>query len=200
MLKTNVFRVSSGLGIGTILAMAMLFFGAQQAFPFFIGNVGTFMVKADSLTATELGIAPGVDENSNTNGGGLPTGELTATNAVVKGFVLEKTFNVKSVIGDIAQPEWKLQMASTGDVTIAGLRLNAVGVCAATFDAATVTVDGAGANTATFTDDFAIKAESAVLTDAGIQAGYLAANSLRLTNLTLKMVPGGYDKASCLPG
>lgn len=199
MLSKKVFRLSSGLGIGSILGMAILFFGAQQAFPFFVGNVGTFMVKVDGLEANNLGIGLAVDENSNSNGSGLPVGELTTTDAKINGFVMEKAFNVKSVIGDIAQPEWKLRMASAGEVSIAGLRLNIVGVCAGGFDASGVTIDTAGANTATFTDDFVLSADKAIITDAGIQASYLAANSLVLTDLNLSFIPGGYDKADCLP-
>lgn len=199
MLNARVFRVSSGLGVAAIAVLSVLFLTAQQAFPFFIGNVGTFMIKADSIEGNGFELALGVDENSNTNGGELPTGELALDSLTIDALVVEKAFDVRSVIGDIAQPEWKLQLTSSAPVDLGDTRINAVGLCADVFDAGNLVIDAKGADTATFTDDFVLASDSLTLTGAGIEAGYLSTGSITITGLQAAVIPGGYDPATCLP-
>lgn len=200
MVNSKRFKLSAGIGVSSIALMAALFLSAQQAFPFFIGNVGTFMVKADTMDAEQFGLTPGIDANSNnTASGQLPTGEITADSISISGMVMEKVVDVSSVIGDIPQAEWKLQISATSPVTLGNTTLNAVGLCASDFVAENFTFDAMGANTATFTDDFELGADSVSLTDVGIEAGYLATSSLSLSGLTLSMTPGGYDAPDCLP-
>ena len=199
MLNAKVFRISTGLGVGAIAVMAVMFLTAQQAFPFFIGNVGTFMIKADSVQGQNFELTPGIDENSNSNGGQLPTGEIFLEAASIDSLVLEKAFDVSSVIGDIAQTEWKLSLTSSDTVDLGATTINSVGLCAEVFAADGLVVDAKGADTATFVDDIVISSNEVTLTNAGIEAGFLSTGSLTINNLQASVTPGGYDAAACLP-
>ncbi len=199
MLNARMFNISAGAAVAIIALFSTLLFSTQQAFPFYIGNAGTFLIGASSMQVDGFELTLGVDENSSESGGGLPTGELSIGSVVIQDMLLEKEFNVASVIGNIAQPQWKLRMTSDSPVNLDGAIINAVGICGETFDAQGLTADASGANTADFTDDFTLRANSVSMTNAGIQAGFLSTNSISLRNLQLSVTPGGYDKPACLP-
>lgn len=194
-----MFNLSAAAGLALIALFGVMVFGTKQAFPFFIGNAGSFLISADTLDAKEFNLVPGLDENSNSDGGALPTGELQVGEAVIKGLTIQKQFNVRSVVGDIAQPEWKLSLQSGGDVTIRGSVIKTIGLCGDRFEATTLEIDAAGANTPTYLDDFSLKAANVILTNGAIEASFLSADSLAVGGLSASVTPGGYEKPACLP-
>jgi hypothetical protein len=200
MLSIRSFYVSAAAGLGTVGLLVLMVFSTQQAFPLFVGNVGTFLVSGDRLEVTGFQLTPGVDDNSGETGGALPSGELSLDTVVVSGMLIEQEFNVQSVVGQVAQPQWKLRLTSPAETTTlndATIRIS--GLCGDTFTATGFEADASGANTPTFVDDFAMRAESMVLTNGALQVGYLSTNSLSLDGVSLAIVPGGYDKPDCLP-
>lgn len=199
MINKRLYRISIAGGIGAIATMVVLFFGASQAFPFFVGNVGDFMVKGDSMEVSDFKLTLGIDQTSGSNGSQMPAGEMNLGKAVIQNMVLEKAFDAGSAIGNIPQRTWKFRLTVATPVTLEGAVLNSSGLCADTLVASNLEVDGAGAHTGTFVDDFSMTASQLSLQGAGIQATYLAVSSITLNSIKLTVEPGGYDKAACLP-
>jgi hypothetical protein len=194
-----MFNISAAAGIGLIALFGAMVFGTNQAFPFFIGNAGSFLISADELDATEFNLVLGVDDNSSESGGALPTGELQVGQATIKGLTIQKAFNVRSVVGDVAQPEWKLTLTTGDDVTLTGSVIRSIGLCGSRFEAGQLEIDAAGANTPTFLDDFSLTSGNVLLIDGAIEATYLATDNLAVSGLSAVVSPGGYEKPACLP-
>lgn len=199
MLNKRIFALTSALGVGLVAALGTLVFATQQAFPFYLGNAGTFMIKAERMDVEGYEMRLAIDSNSSSSGSQLPTGELLTGKTTVTGMILEKAFDVTSVIGNTPEPTWKIRMAAGAPVELNGATIRIVGLCASTFEATGLEVDAAGANTPDFTDDFTLQADTVAATNPGLEAAYMATNSLAISGLTLTVEPGGYDKAACLP-
>lgn len=199
MVSTRLFNISAGVGMGLIALFGVMVFTTQQAFPFFIGNAGTFLVAAGSMEVDGFELQLGIDDNSSSSGGQLPSGVLVVDEVSISELVIEKSFNVRSVVGDTAQPDWKLRMTSASPVGLSNATMKVSGLCASSFDGEGVEIDGKGADTPTFVDDFSLSVDKVSLIDAGLQAGYVATSRLSVTDLALSVAPGGYDKPACMP-
>jgi hypothetical protein len=199
LISVRLFNIAAAIGVALIAAFGVMLFSTQQAFPFFIGKAGTFLISGDNLELEGFNLGLGLDDNSSESGGQLPSGEITADVARVSGLVLEKEFNVASVVGNVAQPEWKFRLTTGSEVVIQDVTILASGLCGDSFVAGGLVVDGKGADTPTFTDDFNLSAGSVTLVNGAIEAGYLATDSLSISGLSASVAPGGYDKPDCLP-
>lgn len=198
MLTMRRFTVSAAIGLTALALLGTTMLSARTAFPFYVGNVGSFLITGSSLNMDNFNLALGVDDNSGEDGGGLPTGVADLDNAQIADMVLEKEFNVSSIIGRTATPVWKMQMTSTAPVNIQGGVLRMAGLCAEQFVANDFEADAMGANTADFTDDFSLRSSSVQMDQFGLEATYMATSSLRVTGLQMKIVPGGYNLPACM--
>lgn len=200
MLTMRRFTVSAGAGLLALALLGATMFQARAAFPLYVGNVGSFLITGSQVDMENFVLNLDVDSNSSETGGGLPTGVADLDKVTISDMVLEKEFNVSSVIGQTATPTWKLQMTSTAPVVIQGGLLRISGLCTTEFNATDFEADAMGANTADFTDDFTLRTGSVTMADFGLEATYMATSSLRVTGLTMKVVPGGYNKPTCMAG
>jgi hypothetical protein len=201
MIRQRRFRIVAGAGTGLLAAFTAMVVFAGAAFPFFLGNIGSFLVRADRLEGQSFDLALALDPNSSSSGGNLPAGEISLSNAEIRGLVLEKTFDLGAVLGTGGNATWKLRISvpPTEATTIQNLKLQTVGLCAQTLELSNFNADGKGANTDTVTDDLSIGANSVTIVNAGIEATSLTSTALTLNGVTVEVVNEGYDAPSCLP-
>lgn len=200
MLHRGWFVASLSAGLVLLAATASAFVASPQAFPFFVGNVGSFTVAADALEADGFALDFEVDENSGSNGGAMPVGELSLNDAVVAELMIKKGFDVSSVIGDIAQAEWVFRLAVPGETRLVGPTVYVAALCAGEMAIGDLVIDGAGTNTATFQDDLRIGGARIAMRDVHIQSTYLAVEALTLNDVVVSLEPGAAAPPGCVAG
>ncbi len=197
-----VARVRLYLVVVAAVVAGLVLASARQAvaLPLYVGNVGNFQLSAASIEGRDFDLALAVDPDSGPKGGSLPVGGITLGRATVDGLVLEKQFDLGKVLGTTAGGPWKLRLATEGRTTLTGLRLDAAGLCASSFDFGPgFAVNGKGAGTATPTDDFSLGSDTITLRRPAIEATSLSTRTIAIPGLRISIEQSAYAKQPCVP-
>jgi hypothetical protein len=196
-----VARVRLYLAVVAAVVAGLVLASARQALalPLYVGNVGNFQLSADTIEGKDFDLALALDPDSGPEGGTLPVGGITLGRATIDGLVLEKQFDLGKVLGTSAGGPWKLRLATAGRTTLTGLRLDAAGICANSFDFGPgFAVNGKGAGTATPTDDFSLGADTITLRRPAIEATSLSTQTITIAGLRIGIEQSGYDRQPCV--
>ncbi len=196
-----VARVRLYLAVVGVVVAGLVLASARQALalPLYVGNVGNFQLSADTIQGTDFDLALALDADSGPKGGTLPVGGITIDRATIDGLVLEKQFDLEKVLGTAAGGPWKLRLATAQRTTLTGLKLNAAGICASSFDFGPgFAINGKGAGTATPTDDFSLGSDTITLRRPAIEATYLSTRTITLAGLRIGLEQSAYDQQPCV--
>ncbi len=191
MISRSRLLTVGGAAFTLLLAMFVVALSGGAAFPFALGNVGSFGVAGATIDTGEpeqpgsFTLAPSIDQNSAPNGGQLPAGEIHMKQALIDGLVLEKTFDLPGGLGT-----WKLQINASGRTKMIDLTLGASQICAESIDFHAVAIDAKGGDPLS---SIKLDAGRVVLTGAGIEATNLRSTGLSLNSLHITVERGGYD-------
>lgn len=195
-------RIARGVGatlavwglIGLIAAST----GVAYAAP--IAGIGGFNIAANEITADQLLLYPGVGDTTNQQA--YPQSVAELQNADLRDLTLYKTISLQRVPGLTGNARLQLNnygRVDGGDVLVKSSALTSEQTTFREF-----TLDEA--NTGDPSTAFSINAEDgATLTGAGIQAHYLAAESISLDNLYLQFCydpdsDGQWEHGNCIVG
>ncbi|MGL5909268.1 MAG: DUF6230 family protein [Phycicoccus sp.] len=198
MLSTVSLRVYGSFVALTMLVLLVAVASRAVAVPLYLGQIGNFQIGASSVTGTDFDLGLAIDADSGERGGSLPVGELAFDSATIDDLVLEKQFDLSSVLGPGGGGDWKLAITADGATQASGLRLNAAGVCAdrITFGPS-FSINGKGAGTDDVSDDLSLGAPSISLTRPGIEATYLTTKAITLDKVRIDIRRGEYAYAPC---
>jgi hypothetical protein len=188
-----VARVRLYLAVVAAVVAGLVLASARQALalPLYVGNVGNFQLSAATIEGRDFDLALAVDPDSGPKGGSLPVGGITLGRATVDGLVLEKQFDLGKVLGTTA---------TEGRTTLTGLRLDAAGLCASSFDFGPgFAVNGKGAGTATPTDDFSLGSDTITLRRPAIEATSLSTRTIAIPGLRISIEQSAYARQPCVP-
>jgi len=188
------------LAAATVLVVIFTVVAASSAWslPLYLGNVGNFQISSQRIQGDDFELALSIDENSGTGGGKLPVGEITMSRTTIDGLLLEKEFDLASLLGTAGGEPARLSISTSGPTSITGLRLNVAGLCAREISFGPgFAVDGKGANTDDVTDDLSLGASTITLGKPGIEATYLTTSTITLDGIRIDVKQGSYELADC---
>lgn len=181
------------IGAFTVIAAS-----SAWSLPLYLGNIGNFQIRADSLEGEDFDLALAVDRNSGESGGALPVGEIAMSRASIDGLLLEKQFDSSALLGSAGSGPYRLSISTSGATNATGLRLNVAGLCADTISFGPgFAVDGKGAGTDDVTDDLSLGASTISLGAPGIEATYLTTNTITLDGIRIDIKKGAHQPAPC---
>jgi hypothetical protein len=186
------------LAVWGLIALIVASTGVAYAAP--IAGVGGFNLMASEITADELVLYPGVDDTSAE--GTFPQTVAELRNAGLRDLTLYKTFDLQHAPGMVGQA--RLQLNNYGEVEGGNVVVKSSAITSgqATFEGFELDED----NTNDPSTALTIRSEQGTeLTDAGIQAHYLAADSISLDNLQLQVCydpddDGQWEYGNCIVG
>ncbi len=196
-----VARVRLYLAVVAVVVAGLVLASARQALalPLYVGNVGNFQLSAQTIEGKDFDLALALDPDSGPKGGTLPVGWITLVRATVDKLVLEKKFDMGKVLCTTAGGPWKLRLATAGTTTLTGLRLDAAGICATSFDFGPgFAVNGKGAGTATPTDDFTLGSDTITLRRPAIEATSLSTQTISIAGLRISIEQSAYERQPCV--
>jgi len=196
-----VARVRLYLAVVAVVVAGLVLASARQALalPLYVGNVGNFQLSAQTIEGKDFDLALALDPDSGPKGGTLPVGGITLGRATVDKLVLEKQFDLGKVLGTTAGGPWKLRLATAGTTTLTGLRLDAAGICATSFDFGPgFAVNGKGAGTATPIDDFTLGSDTITLRRPAIEATSLSTQTISIAGLRISIEQSAYERQPCV--
>lgn len=218
------FRLTAGLGFGSIVAMLVLFVFSGVAFPLHVAGLGDFFIAADTVDADGFLLTPTIDANgasteaaygspavpgTTDNPPALPDGSGAATQQLGTGLVSLDTVdigNLKLQKRITVAPGFYVKATITGGagtlpVSGSGVTISAGHICADSLTLTNLNADDPGVDTADPLDDLLLEADTASIDEARIQATGLTANTITIPSLQLKVSGGDYDSeftAGCL--
>jgi len=186
------------LAVWGLIALVVASTGVAYAAP--IAGVGGFNLMASEITADEIVLYPGVDDTSGE--GTFPQTVAELRNAGLQDLTLYKTFDLESTPGMVGQA--RLQLNNHGEVDGGNVVVKSSAITSgqATFEGFELDES----NTNDPSTALTIRSERGTeLTDAGIQAHYLAADSIALENLQLQICydpdnDGRWEYGNCIVG
>lgn len=198
MLVRSRLYIHAAAAAVAVLAFALVATSSAWSLPLYLGNIGNFQIRADSIEGEQFELALAVDQNSGENGGALPVGEISMSRTSIDGLLLEKEFDSSALLGSAGSGPYRLSISTNGPTSIRGLGLNVAGLCA---DSITFgpgfAVDGKGAGTAEVTDDLSLASSTITLGRPGIEATYLTTNTITLEGIRIDIKKGAHQAAPC---
>lgn len=189
------FTVAGGVGFVALAVVVLTFFLGGAAYPVQLGNIGSFNVSVDALSASDFSLTPSAGGGG---GDGLPAGLASLGDASsgengMEGLVLEKEIDLGEVVPPAEGEVWTLRISTNSTVTGSGVQMDSVQLCAADSQMDEVNLG----------EGFALDAGAVSLSDLRMEATSLQASSLSMPNLRVEVVPGPSDSelfgdGSCL--
>jgi hypothetical protein len=189
------FTVAGGIGVVALSVVMLTFLLGGVAYPVQLGNIGSFRVAVDSVSAGDFSLTP---SEGGGGGEGLPAGlanlgDASSGDHGMQGLVLEKEIDLGEVIPPAEGETWTLRISTEGNVTGSGVQMDAVQLCAADTDMQDVSLG----------DGFALDAGSVSLSNLRMEATSLQASSLSMPDMRVEVLPEPYDgelfgSGSCL--
>lgn len=211
MLVRSRLLIHAAVAAAIIAVFSILAVSKAWALPLYMGNIGTFTVTTPRIQGTNYDLFLGIDGDSGSDGGSLPTTEQTFDTITLTDMAVQKSIDLSSLLGSAASSgRWNMIIEMDGDTVATDMSLNSPALCAdKIFFGSGQTINGSGANTPSDTvegvqDDFLLSGDAIELTNAQIEISYLAAAQMTLNNVNISVNgPGNqperadYQQLSC---